>query len=318
MLFCYAGVHETIGELLSEPVQTRPPLHGGRDGDDAIVAASFLHKRLAEHARIRRSGSGLLLHFARGNVERRDAVELLGVANRGLVARALARDHVDERQTVGGEHRGQRFLEQPDVVPVDGSGAQDAQLLEHHRTRDDELLHGLFHVAAELSQGVAERAAAFQHLLHAVARLTILRGRTHVPQVFHERAHVARNGHLVVVQDDDQGRLRLPNVVERLEGHAAGKRRIADDRHDLLGSARQIARLGQAQRYGKRVGSMTGRMHVVRAFTRLREAGQAPRTYAGCRTPQADPSPICAHTPDAPRRKPACHEGSPTCCAPPK
>ena len=112
-------------------------------------------------------------------------------------------------------------------------------------------------------------------LLHVVARLAILRRCAHVTQMLHQRADVVRDGHLVVVQDDDHGRLSLADVVQRLEGHAAGKRRIADDGDDLLVGTRQIASLCQAERHRKRVGCVPGIMHVIGAFAGLGETGKA-------------------------------------------
>ena len=93
--------------------------------------------------------------------------------------------------------------------------------------------------------------------------------------MLHEGADVARDGHLVVVQDDDHGKLGLPDVVERLEGHASAKRSIADERDDLVRAARKRPRLGEPHGNRKRVGRVAGSMHVVFAFRRLRETRYA-------------------------------------------
>ena len=100
-----------------------------------------------------------------------------------------------------------------------------------------------------IGDGLAHRSAALQVLLHVIARLTVLRRCAHITQVLHERANVVRDGHLVVVQDDDHGRLSLADIVQSLERHATGKRRIADERNDLLVGTRQIAGLRQAERH---------------------------------------------------------------------
>ncbi len=100
--------------------------------------------------------------------------------------------------------------------------------------------------------------------------------RADVTQVLHERAHVAGNGHLVVVQDDDQRQLLVAHIVQRLEGHAACQRRIPDEGHYLLVGALQLARLRQTRRNGQRVGGMAGVVHVIGALMGLGEAGDAP------------------------------------------
>ena len=91
--------------------------------------------------------------------------------------------------------------------------------------------------------------------------------------MLHEGADVARDGHLVVVQDDDHGKLGLPDVVQRLEGHASAKRRVADERDNLVRAARKRPRLGKPHGNRKRVGRVAGSVHVVFALGRLREAG---------------------------------------------
>ena len=243
MLFGNAGIDEPVGELLGERRKPRAVLHGGRDGHDVRVLPRLAHDGLAEHVGIGR-GRGLLLHqFPGGYVVGAYAMEAFGVARRGFVPGAFLRDHVHEHGAVGGKHGGKRFAQGADVVPIDGRRAQDAQLLEDHRARNDELLHRFLHVAPEIGERRAERAAAFQLFLQRVARLTILRGSAHVAQMLHERAHVARNGHLVVVQDDDKRRLRLADVVQGLERHATRKGRVADDGHNLFGASPQVARL---------------------------------------------------------------------------
>ena len=275
MLLGDAGVHEPIGELFGERVQAGTALHGGRDGHDTLVASRFGGQRLAEHARVRRRRCRFLLHIPRRDIERRDTVELLRVLDRRRVSRALARDHVHEHGNVVVHHGRQRLFEQADIMTVYGRRAQDAQLFENHRARDDELLHRLLHVASEVRKRAAESPAALERLLHGVAGLAILRRGSHVTEVLHERAHVARDGHLVIVEDDHHGRLRLADVVERFERHTARQGRVADDGHDLLVAAREFARLRQTERHRQRVGRMTRRMHVVGALVGLRKPGQA-------------------------------------------
>ncbi len=271
-----ARVHEAQRVLLGEGVKSGAAAHGGGDGDDAVVLARLLDQGFPKHVRVLGGGgTGRLHHFAGCHAVRRDAVELFRVAHGGHVALALVRDHVHEHRAVGGKHGAQHLAQMRDIVAVERGRAHDAELFEDHGMRNDELLHRFLHVAPDVGERLAHGARAFQMLLHVVARLTVLRGRAHGAEVLHERADVVRDGHLVVVEDDDHGRLGLPDVVERLERHAAGQRRVADERDHLLVGAGQIARLRQAERDRQRVGRMPGEMRVVRTFGRLRESGQA-------------------------------------------
>ena len=85
------------------------------------------------------------------------------------------------------------------------------------------------------------------------------------------RAHVTRDSHFVVVQDDDERRLFLPDIVQGLERHAASKRGIADERNDLLLLPRKIARPRKPAGDRKRVGCMPGRVNIMRIGVRFRK-----------------------------------------------
>ena len=157
-------------------------------------------------------------------------------------------------------------------MAVDRSGAQDAQLLEDHRARNDELLHRLLDVAAQVHERLAGGSDVLQPLLQRVASLAVLRGGADGAQMLDQRADVARDGHLVVVEDDDHRGLRLTDAVERLERHAAGQGGVSDERDHLLVAARKVARHGNAVRDGQGVGGMPRGMHVAGALAGLREA----------------------------------------------
>ena len=43
-----------------------------------------------------------------------------------------------------------------------------------------------------------------------------------------------RDGHLIIIQDDDQRLAAVARVVERLVSHAAGERPVADDRDHVV------------------------------------------------------------------------------------
>jgi hypothetical protein len=63
-----------------------------------------------------------------------------------------------------------------------------------------------------------------------------------------EGAHRRRDGHLVVVEDDQQvGVVDVAGVVEGLEGHAGGHRAVADHRDRPAVLAAQAGGLGHAE-----------------------------------------------------------------------
>ena len=148
-------------------------------------------------------------------------METRRLRHRGTIPGALLGDHVHEHRAICGQARREHFLQLVDVVSVNRRRAHDAQLLEDHGVGNDELLHRFLRVAPEVHEGAAEGARLLHSLLHAVARRAVRRRCAQIAKVLHECADVARDGHLVVVQDNDHGKLGLPDVVERLEGHAS-------------------------------------------------------------------------------------------------
>ena len=271
-----AHVDEPIRELVGEFDEAGARAHGRRDGDDVLVDARLAYESMPEHVGIGRRSAALLRAKPGLGIVGADAMEPHRVVFGRLVSRALLGYDVHEHRAVGVERRAQYVAHRPDVVPVDGRRAQDAKLFEHHGLGHEEVLHRILHAAPEIDERLADRAALLERFLRAVTRLTIARRRPNGPQVTHERPDVAGNGHLVVVEHDDDGQLQLSDGVERFEGHAARKRRVADQRHDLLVRTAQVARLRQTERHRKRVGRMAGRMHVVRTLARPRKPGNAP------------------------------------------
>ena len=214
-------------------------------------------------------------------------MEFAGVFFGGFITLALLGNHMQKRGTIGLKTHAQRALERGDIVTGNGRRARDAELFEEHLARNDHLFEGIFRVAAQIDQTAAKRTACLEHALHRIARTRVFAARTLFAQITSERTYVARDGHLVVVQNNDHGRLQLAQLIEGLKRHAARKRCIADDGNDFLIAAIQIARHSQAQRHRNRIGRMAGRVHVVFAFARLWEARHAPELAQSVELAQA-------------------------------
>ena len=54
-------------------------------------------------------------------------------------------------------------------------------------------------------------------LLDRIAALAVIRIHANAAKMQRHRAHVTRDSHFVVVQDDDERRLFLPDIVQGLE-----------------------------------------------------------------------------------------------------
>ncbi len=86
---------------------------------------------------------------------------------------------------------------------------------------------------------------------------------------------IARNAHLIIVEDNDHRGLSLPDIVQGLECHAAGKGGVADEGNDLLGIPAHIAGTRQTAGHRQGIRRMARGMDIVGVAVRLREAGKA-------------------------------------------
>ena len=165
------------------------------------------------------------------------------------------------------------FCSASKLWPSTGPEIAQAEFLEQRRL-DEEVLRLAFPLRVNAVHLHAGREA-LEERLHVVVQLVVGRARADPVQVARDRADVFRDRPLVVVEDDDQPLRRADDVVERLERDAAGERRVAADRDDVLARAAQIARGRHAERGGKRGAGVAGAEGIVRALAAIEEAARA-------------------------------------------
>ncbi len=224
---------------------------------------------VAEHLGVGHVRSGLG-YDAAGAIELADPVIQQTVFFRQGIALALLRDDVQELRAFQFADVAQRIQQHVQVVAVDGADVVEAEFLEHGARRDhafDVLLGAL----GELQHG----RHALQHLLAAAPHRGIETAGHQLRQIVVQRADRARDGHVVVVEDDQQVRIHRARVVQRLERHAAGHRAVADDGHRALVGAAQFGRDRHAQRRRDGGTGVAGAESVVWTFVALGEAGDA-------------------------------------------
>src|SRR2546426_12444551 len=94
-------------------------------------------------------------------------------------------------------------------------------------------------------------------------------------EVLRERADRRADRHLVVVEDDEQSRLTMADVIERLEAEAAHERRVADHDRDPLLTGSEIPRGGETLGDREPRSGMATVEHVVLRLGSTREAADA-------------------------------------------
>ena len=106
------------------------------------------------------------------------------------------------------------------------------------------------------------------HGLEEVARACAL-AFTQLLQVAVQASVVFGDGHLVVVDHDDEVRVQFSCVVQSLESFAAAQRTVSDDSNDIAFFAFQVTAFGQSSGQADRGGGMADDEMVVCAFRRL-------------------------------------------------
>ncbi len=223
------------------------------------------------------------------------AVEADLVGDGRLIAAALLGAHVDDDRAVHVAQRAAEHVPQPaQAVAGHRAGVDDAQILEQ--------LAGL----GEVDDRLAETARPFEHgrpdHRHLLDGLVVHAPRTapgarqlDPAQVVAERADGRRDAHLVVVEHDQQARLAVADVVERLKAPCptSARRRRPRPRCARSSRAGRGPWPGPRRSTGR---SRRGRHRKRRARSRC-DAGSRPRRPAGaaCRTRSRRPvSSLCA------------------------
>ena len=193
----------------------------------AVMAmSSGRASRLLDHGLAERGGVAARLEARADVVEPLDLV----VLGRG-VPPTLLREHVDHDRAVELRGVAQRPLDALDVVAVERAGVADAEVLEE-RGRLEDLAHG----GDDAVDAALELVAHHRHLadepIEAGAVAEVGGVQAEPGQAVAELRHGGGVRPAVVVEHDDGPLARVPEVVQPLEGHAAGERAVADHRDD--------------------------------------------------------------------------------------
>ncbi len=245
MLFGDPDIEEALGKLLGKLPEARPLAHGRGDGQDLLVFPSDLDQSSAKDA-----GKGgppfALLRLARRDLERSGAVEFFGVRPGRLVAFAFLRHALDEDRPVVRFGQLEGLDEGPDAVALDRADIADAELRED-KAREDRLLDELFQGPPGLDERPADLGDGPEDGLSLVLDPDIMLTRNEIGEVFRPGPDVDRDGHLVVVEDDDQALAEVADLIERFEGNAARQAAVADDGDNVVLLPRLIPGDGHTQ-----------------------------------------------------------------------
>ena len=269
-----ADVDAPLRERLGERREPGGPEHRRRDRDDVLPHSADLDELVGEHAgpadaRRRRRQAG-------DRVEGGRAVHLLGdVVLRGRIAAALLRDDVHDHRAAEAPGAAQRGLDGGDAVAVDRPEVLDAEVGEQ-LLRRERVLHPRLDRVQRRVERAADHRGAGERLL-ALLQHALVAGLQ--PQRRQPVGHAADRrgvGAAVVVDDDDEvAVLGRGDVVQRLPGHAAGERAVADHRDDVAALLGERVAPRDAVGPGQRRGGVAVLDVVVRALRPARVARRA-------------------------------------------
>ena len=161
---------------------------------------------------------------------------------------------------------GQPAAQGGQVVAVDGSEIAETQLLEEHAAGQEGL-----EAVLDLFEGLRGHAAHERNPTQKLANLplgVLVEGRQPgLVEAVGESADARANGHLVVVEDDQEVLAQAASVVEGLEDDARGQGTVADDGHGMgIGPAEEIVAGLQAEAAGNGAAGVAGHERVVGAL----------------------------------------------------
>ena len=176
-----------------------------------------------------------------GGVEGGYAVVGQGVVFGGGITFAFFGDDMQEAWAGDVLEAFQGFHQHVDVMAVDGADVVEAKLFKQG-AGDDHAFHVFFSPAGKFPDAGHFAEGFFAFLADGGVEFA----RQYLGQVVVHRADVGRDGHVVVVEDDEQVGVDGPGMVHGLEGHAAGDAAVADDGDHLFVLALELGGNGHA------------------------------------------------------------------------
>ncbi len=197
---------------------------------------------VAEHLGVGGAGGLGFGQAVFAGVEGGYAVVGQGVVFGGGVAFAFFGDDVQEPGALDVLEVFQGLDEHVHVVAVDGADVVEAELLEQGAGHDH-----AFHVFFCTSCQFPDAGHFAEDFFAFLADGGVQPAGQDLGEVVVHGADVGRDGHVVVVEDDEQVGVYCPGVVHGFEGHTAGDAAVADDGDHVFVLAFELGGDGHAQ-----------------------------------------------------------------------
>ena len=168
-----------------------------------------------------------------------------GMLFRGRIALALFGEHMDEHRVLSALRLPDHTHERSRVVSVHRPQIGDSHILKEH-AGDHQLLQAVLRLPDSGHHRISVFGVA-DGVIDTVLHIQIGVGSTDIVQILGNAAHIFRNGHVVVVQNDDEIGFQPCCVVQRLIGHSTGQGAVSDHGNHRVVLSLQVPGLHQAQ-----------------------------------------------------------------------
>ena len=267
-----AHIEETFGEGFLENGHAAAGSHGGGDPHDFCILPRKVREHLPEDILVAVRRISGLHPLSGGGVELAGGMPGGGIGLGRSVSFAFFRNDVQEPGALEVPQAYQRIPHLGKVVSVDGTEVPETQGLEDGAAGSAH--QGGFGVRHPLLDPVAELAVA-EPVPDLFFHLVVGMGGRDFQEIVVQAAGGGVDGDVVVVQDDQQVRLRGAGIVQALPGQATGQGAVADQGDRPLPGALDAGRLREAEGRGNGRGRMSGAEGVVGALVPLGEAADA-------------------------------------------
>ena len=233
VLFRNAHVHKPFRKDLGEAVEARSLGHCRRNGKELFLPLPQFHHGLAEDLGVggRFRGRGL---FGRtgGNLKASHAVIVSRVFLCGCVALPFHGEHVHQDGPLQMIHVLEGFDQAIQAVSLDGAHILELESFEEHAGGEK----GKKRIFASPEKGedvFAHAGNRFEEIFKLFPEVDKPSARHPPAQERREGTHIGRDGHGVVVENDDEVLLCVPSLIQPFESHSRRCGPIPDHRDDL-------------------------------------------------------------------------------------
>ena len=273
----YAHVERPVRHRLHHDVHGASCGHGGRHPHYARIVLGKAQERLPEHVLIaRRAPCGHGVEpLSRLGVELPRRVPYGGFLLGRLISLAFGGVEMQQFWTLHVFQLAQQAHHLRHVVPVERTEVAYVHSLEDVLLVAQRRLQRVVEPYDAFSPVVVEIALGVQPARHSVSQSVVCGVGVEVEQILLHSPHGAVNGHVVVVEDDEQVVWRRRHVVDALEGESSAHCPVAYHSHHMaVVVPRLLRRHSHAERSRDGVGGVSARECVVFALKRRGERAQ--------------------------------------------